>query len=549
MILHYQRRTFIIILFSIFLINLIFRWLTLTDCGIWYDEAYSVFYSQKDLHDIKMVSTWDIAPPFYNYLLHFWMSIFGISENAVRMLSVLLVSLSAVLLYWIAFRHLGTEAAVLSSVLFFVHNEVFYYAQESRTYALLAFFAVASAFCFFELLNKPRWYWIVFIGVINWAAIYSQYVFMVIPAMQLGIAVISLNKKVIFYFLSSLAITMLLFGKWLNRIHDVYVQGGNTTIKVSTHLNDLISMLYRLANGIYLFYFLLILSLVGIVFYMRKFKWKLDYNKFLKVLYLITWAFGPVIAIFISKSSGSTFIPRYLFFTVPAFCLSSGFLVNQIPFPRLLRYSIILLVITAGFLNISLKIQKGTDYKNAGAYIRSNQTDSTLVVIQTTAMGPLFSYYYDRNIFKTKDSFEIKLFQKHVILKEDSAAMHSEILNCFSKVILAQTFQQFNDPKGTLVSFLSKRFNHIETINQFTDILIREFSEPMYREVTTDAERRACNEIAYQKDYVEPKKEMYRQRILNDSGWLKAVREKAEKQNVPLDTMLNRDALFMISKE
>lgn len=544
-----QKKQLLIILSVIFLANLLFRWFTLTDCGIWYDEAYSVFYSQKDLQGIKMVSTWDIAPPFYNYVLHFWMSVFGISENAVRMMSVVFISLAAVLLYWLAFRHFGMETAILSSVLFFFHNEVFYYAQEARTYALLSFFALASTFCFFELLRNPKWYWIPIIGAINWAAVYSQYVFIVIPAIQFGIAIISLNRKVIAYFFASSIISVLIFGKWLNRIRDVITQGGNSTISVSIHLSDLLQMFYRLMNGPLLFYFLLILSLAGIIFYVRTIRRRVDYSELLKILYLFIWAAGPVIATFISRSGASTFIPRYLFFTVPAFCLSAGFFVNQIPFPRWVKYAILPAVAIAGILNINFRIQKGTDYKNAEAYIKNHQTDSTLIIIQTTAMGPLFSYYYDKKIFSTKDSFEIKLFRKHVILKEDSTTMHPEILTCFSSVILAQTFQQFNDPEGTLFSLLKRRFKNSRTNNQFTDVLVTEFDDPTFKNAMTESERASCFTAAYKKNFLDPRVEYYRNKIMGDPGWLNSVKEKARQQNVPLDTMIERDALYMISHE
>ena len=55
--------------------------------SLWRDEAFSVMLARHSLLDIVRLSAGDFTPPLYYILLHVWMTFFGSSEIAVRLLS------------------------------------------------------------------------------------------------------------------------------------------------------------------------------------------------------------------------------------------------------------------------------------------------------------------------------------------------------------------------------------------------------------------------------------------------------------------------------
>lgn len=67
--------------------------------SFWLDEVASVDFAQKDLISIINLPIGEPHPPFYYIILHFWISVFGISEFAVRFPSVIFGILSSLMLY------------------------------------------------------------------------------------------------------------------------------------------------------------------------------------------------------------------------------------------------------------------------------------------------------------------------------------------------------------------------------------------------------------------------------------------------------------------
>ena len=65
-----------------------------TRSGLWLDEALTVDVARLPLHEIPNALKHDGAPPLYYYLLHFWIALFGQSNDAVRALSGVLAVLT-----------------------------------------------------------------------------------------------------------------------------------------------------------------------------------------------------------------------------------------------------------------------------------------------------------------------------------------------------------------------------------------------------------------------------------------------------------------------
>src|SRR3989338_7584694 len=93
-------KTFLL-LFLIVVLGFGLRWYDLGNESLWNDEAFSVHHALVGSVSevVKNVTMTEGAPPGYYILLHYWITLFGTSEVAVRLLSVLLGVFSIVVLF------------------------------------------------------------------------------------------------------------------------------------------------------------------------------------------------------------------------------------------------------------------------------------------------------------------------------------------------------------------------------------------------------------------------------------------------------------------
>jgi mannosyltransferase len=105
--------------------------------GFWIDEGLSVGIAHRPLTEIPGALRLDGSPPLYYTLLHFWMRIFGTSEEATHGLSLLFAVLAIPAAWWAASGVLGRRAGAIAALLAAFNPFLTQYAQETRMYALV----------------------------------------------------------------------------------------------------------------------------------------------------------------------------------------------------------------------------------------------------------------------------------------------------------------------------------------------------------------------------------------------------------------------------
>jgi mannosyltransferase len=110
-----------------------------TRSALWLDEALTVDIARLPLHEIPGYLKRDGAPPLFYVLLHFWMKVFGTSDEAVRSLSGVL-SVATLPIAWLAARRVGGRTtAWMTLVLLASAPFAIYYGTEARMYSLVMF--------------------------------------------------------------------------------------------------------------------------------------------------------------------------------------------------------------------------------------------------------------------------------------------------------------------------------------------------------------------------------------------------------------------------
>lgn len=124
------------------------------------DELVTSDVGRRSLgQTLAMLHNVDAVHATYYVLMHGWMAVFGDSETAMRMPSVLAMSATAALVALIGRRVFDSRAGVCGGLLFALLPVVSRFAQEARSYALVVLAATLATFLLLRALDAPRRWW------------------------------------------------------------------------------------------------------------------------------------------------------------------------------------------------------------------------------------------------------------------------------------------------------------------------------------------------------------------------------------------------------
>ena len=131
----------------IFLFAFLIRLIALNQ-SLWLDEAItaSVVKNFSFLQIITKFSPTDFHPPLYYLFMKLWTNMFGYSEIALRMPSVLFSLGTGWVVYLIG--------GVWSAVFFLFNPLIVYYSQEARMYMIVTFFLTVALYYFLKNRNQ-----------------------------------------------------------------------------------------------------------------------------------------------------------------------------------------------------------------------------------------------------------------------------------------------------------------------------------------------------------------------------------------------------------
>jgi 4-amino-4-deoxy-L-arabinose transferase-like glycosyltransferase len=203
--------------------------------SIWLDEATSIFLARMPLADMVRWTAADIHPPLYYALLHAWLT-FGDSEVVVRSLSVVSGACAIPLIYLLAQRLFNRRVALGAAVLLATSPLHVWYSQETRMYALLATFALASTYCMVRaLLDGRRWAWLAYVAL-TILSLYTHYYTVFVLLFQ-NLAAVYLvwqgqaARRAARTWLLAQAVCLLAFAPWLPVLLNQVRSGGGAWVE------------------------------------------------------------------------------------------------------------------------------------------------------------------------------------------------------------------------------------------------------------------------------------------------------------------------------
>lgn len=137
------------------------RFYDLGEESLWEDELMSLtFVSAEGARGVvEFVDTSDVHPPLYYLVLHYSRALFGESEAALRLPSVVAGLLAVGVVYLLGRRLYSRAEGLAAALLVAVAWWPIYYSQDARSYSFLLLLSALSAFfwwgCFGRLKERP----------------------------------------------------------------------------------------------------------------------------------------------------------------------------------------------------------------------------------------------------------------------------------------------------------------------------------------------------------------------------------------------------------
>ena len=349
---------------AILIVALLVRLLGIVSRPIWYDEAFSILFSEKGLHAMLYgtlaptgIGSADIHPLGYYTLLWLWMNVFGESLVAVRLLSIITGLVSVYLIYRIGLEFLAdTKTALLGALFTALAPFQIHYAQEIRMYSLMTLWLLLATFSFRRgsRTGKGGW-WLLF----SVSAALAQYTHHLAAFYLIALASIPILQKDWKTF-SRLVIAgvgaLILYSPWAIQLPAQFTKVQNsywverpglskvfTLILVYITNTPLPSMLIAAA-----LFMALIILIIGILQTLKAMRASSSPNG----VWLFYLSFFPPFLLFLFSQWRPVYIERALLPSGAMFCLWLAWVIKDTNLSRIIQYSLLAMLGASSVLGI-----------------------------------------------------------------------------------------------------------------------------------------------------------------------------------------------------
>ncbi|MFH1590251.1 MAG: glycosyltransferase family 39 protein [archaeon] len=388
-----------IIMLIILLLAILLRFWAIESESYWLDEAISIRQAQADDFGstLDMVKK-DIHLPLHITLLHFWVKIFGTSELASRLLSLIFGVAGVWISYLLTKKLFNRRIAIITSLLFAFSPIMIYYSQEARLYSLFVFLSLLSFYFYIKFIENMNNKNLLFYGLSTLLLIYTHlFAFLVLLVQNVYILYkFKFQFKKLIKWFAGQFILFLLFLPWISNLFKQVSSTLNTDWIPKPNIGIVLLTILDFFGHIVI----VLMFLICLIIIIRKKHKPMDKDK--KML-LVLWILLPfAIVLFYSLIISSVYNTRYLLFTVPALLILFSVLIDKIAEKKkYLTYMLVGAIILFSFISIVNQVNTTDkdDWRSVSSYIKENVEEEYIFINPFYHHDP-FTYYFDEECFK-----------------------------------------------------------------------------------------------------------------------------------------------------
>jgi len=401
-----------ILLIIFFCVNATLKFFFIDSQPIGHDEPFSIFHAQLSLPELTANLVKGNNPPLFEIILHYWISLFGISAFSVRFLPYLFSILALPFVFKIGSRFFNVQTAIIATLLFIFSNINTYFAYDVRVYSLLILLSVISQYLFLEIRNNskkvlPK----IFFILTNILLMYAHYFGIFILFIQ-GVTLIVDKefRKNIKQYLLLYAIVILSFLPLLitvfNQLYSSTTAG--TWVVSPSGFKSVYFMFIHFCNSPTSTIIILVM-LVASAFFIKKNSEKTP-NKLIAL-----WFFVPFFGMFIISFFVPMYLPRYVVYGAPAIYILIAHQGLQFFKKRyFINYIIVGAVLLVFIISTKVDPIKNTHEKEATDLVSQKKSEHTAVILAPSYFSLNFTYYFNKEIFMSAGKGDV--FEQQITL-------------------------------------------------------------------------------------------------------------------------------------
>jgi hypothetical protein len=116
------------------------------------------------------------------------------------------------------------------------------------------------------------------------------------------------------------------------------------------------------------------------------------------------------------------------------------------------------------------------NYRDAMVFIKKEKTNNTITLVQTRDMRDLFTYYYNKDIFRDYKNVDADLNKEGIYTITRAEDLKAIDFTKYNKVILTQTFVQQNKENEAFLFEIAAHYKHCTFVNDYEGIVIVVFN-------------------------------------------------------------------------
>ena len=379
------------------------------------DEPFTIFNAQDSILNIlKLPTKNEPSPPLFMLVLHFWINIFGISAQSVRVVPIFFNALTAVFLYLTGKRFFSFWSGLTAAALFIFSTYHFFYGADTRTYSMLSFATAMSLYYLIAIRKNPEKRFYLFALIVsNLILVYGHYFGWFVIFMQFIVGFFYFKNKPAFKkILIAVFLTAIFYFPMFSILIKQFFISKESTWVVPPHGSEYIEQLRSFLNsdlGLkFVFGSLIIGIIVAIITKQKKENLK-------DLIVLLIWWIVPYSLMFVVSSKIPMFNSRYILFNSIGLYLFIGvalsFFYQKIKF---LVPVVCIALIVIMYTRIYTEDFAPRKVKKSIEFVRNNTDSNTSIIIYPHWADLGFMYYFDQEIFKSVGEYANLLKENNI---------------------------------------------------------------------------------------------------------------------------------------
>ena len=294
--------------------------------SIWFDESYSAYLTRFEYSTVWDLTAQDVHPPLYYFALKTWAHIFGHTDFAMRMLSVVCGAVAILFAYlWIKYKY-GATAAIFSALLLSISPSFIRYGQEMRMYTMILAIVFAATYILQIAIDNRKKRWWVLYAILLAIGMWTHYFCALAWIAHLVYLIVIYGKKffrkeMILVYVGAIALYLPWIPSFLHQTSVVQSAGFWVPEISAKSIVDYWSeaLVYQQSDSVKNWLLILILFVtIAIIYFAVRYR-----SRFKLLTYLLIVPIISLIIISLPPLS-SMFIPRYILFSTAAISLLAG---------------------------------------------------------------------------------------------------------------------------------------------------------------------------------------------------------------------------------